>query len=142
MAQAQLLHAVRIVPMRKLLLSAAALATLGTGAAVLGQTVEGLNLDAIRARSETMAADAQALSTEVQRRGDAFRKDAETVHAVAIVAHRPGAHPRRRRIGCSNQVYDAIVRTNEMATTTMSRSKPAAKGKRGARSTMTGQCHR
>lgn len=31
-----------------------------------------------------MAADAQALSTEVQRRGDAFRKDAETVHAVAM----------------------------------------------------------
>lgn len=70
--------------MRKILLSAAALATLGTGAAVLAQTVEGLNLDAIRARSETMTADAQALSNEVQRRGDAFRKDAETVHAVAM----------------------------------------------------------
>ncbi|WP_296222020.1 type-F conjugative transfer system pilin assembly protein TrbC [uncultured Sphingomonas sp.] len=70
--------------MRKLLLSAAALATLGTGCAVLAQTVDGLNLDAIRARSATMEADARALSAEVQRRGDAFRQDAETVRSVAL----------------------------------------------------------
>ena len=70
--------------MRKLLLTVAGLATLGTGCAVLGQTVEGLNLDAIRARSATMEADARALSAEVERRGDAFRQDAETVRSVAF----------------------------------------------------------
>ena len=69
---------------RDSLLSAAALATLGTGCAVLAQTVDGLNLDAIRARSATMEADARALSAEVQRRGDAFRQDAETVRSVAL----------------------------------------------------------
>lgn len=70
--------------MRKILLSAAALATLGTGCAVLAQTVEGLNLDAIRARSATMEADARALSGEVERRGDALRHDAEAIRSVAM----------------------------------------------------------
>lgn len=70
--------------MRTLLLSAVALLTIGTGAAVLGQSVEGLDLDAVRARSQTMQADAAALSNEVARRGDEFRHDAETVHAVAM----------------------------------------------------------
>jgi len=70
--------------MRKFLLSAAALTTLGTGCAVLAQTVESLNFDAIRARSATMEADARALSSEVERRGDAFRHDAETIRSVAV----------------------------------------------------------
>ena len=65
--------------MKKLLLSIAAIASIGTGAAVLGQSVEGLDLDAVRARSAKADADAAALVGEVQRRGEAFRQDAQTV---------------------------------------------------------------
>lgn len=70
--------------MKKLLLSALAIASIGTGCAVLAQTVEGLDLDAIRARSAKSKQDATALVNEVERRGDAFRKDAQTVQAVAL----------------------------------------------------------
>lgn len=70
--------------MKKLLLSALAIASIGTGCAVLAQTVEGLDLDAIRARSAKSEQDATALVNEVERRGDAFRKDAQTVQAVAL----------------------------------------------------------
>ena len=70
--------------MKKFLLSALAIASIGTGCAVLAQTVEGLDLDAIRARSAKSEQDATALVNEVERRGDAFRKDAQTVQAVAL----------------------------------------------------------
>ena len=70
--------------MRKFLFSAIAITSFGTGCAVLAQTVEGLNLDAVRDRSATMEADARALSAEVERRGDAFRQDAETLRSVAL----------------------------------------------------------
>ncbi|OYY89835.1 MAG: type-F conjugative transfer system pilin assembly protein TrbC [Sphingomonas sp. 28-66-16] len=70
--------------MRKFLFSAIAITSFGTGCAVLAQTVEGLNLDAVRGRSATMEADARALSAEVERRGDAFRQDAETLRSVAL----------------------------------------------------------
>lgn len=70
--------------MKKFLLSALAIASIGTGCAVLAQTVEGLDLDAIRARSAKSEQDATALANEVERRGDAFRKDAQTVQAVAL----------------------------------------------------------
>ena len=70
--------------MKKVLLSALAIASIGTGCAVLAQTVEGLDLDAIRARSAKSEQDATALVNEVERRGDAFRKDAQTVQAVAL----------------------------------------------------------
>jgi conjugal transfer pilus assembly protein TrbC len=67
--------------MKKFLLSALAIASIGTGCAVLAQTVEGLDLDAIRARSAKSEQDATALVNEVERRGDAFRKDAQTASA-------------------------------------------------------------
>jgi conjugal transfer pilus assembly protein TrbC len=70
--------------MKKFLLSALAIASIGTGGAVLAQTVEGLDLDAIRALSAKSEQDATALVNEVERRGDAFRKDAQTVQAVAL----------------------------------------------------------
>ena len=70
--------------MKKFLLSALAIASIGTGCAVLAQTVEGLDLDAIRARSAKSEQDATALVNEVERRGDAFRKDAQTVQVVAL----------------------------------------------------------
>ena len=70
--------------MKKFLLSALAIASIGTGCAVLAQTVEGLDLDAVRARSAKSEQDATALVNEVERRGDAFRKDAQTVQAVAL----------------------------------------------------------
>ena len=41
--------------MKKLLLSALAIASIGTGCAVLAQTVEGLDLDAIRASNAHFA---------------------------------------------------------------------------------------
>ena len=48
------------------------------------QALAGLDLDAIRARSAKSEQDATALVNEVERRGDAFRKDAQTVQAVAL----------------------------------------------------------
>ena len=93
--------------MKKFLLSALAIASIGTGCAVLAQTVEGLDLDAIRARSAKSEQDATALVNEVERRGDAFRKDAQTVQAVAlsfrslIIVRQPGVglpvRPQRAR---------------------------------------------
>ncbi|MDA4832967.1 type-F conjugative transfer system pilin assembly protein TrbC, partial [Enterobacter hormaechei] len=55
-----------------------------TGCAVLALTVEGLDLYANRARSAKSEQDATALVNEVERRGDAFLKDAQTVQAVAL----------------------------------------------------------
>ncbi|PVE80437.1 type-F conjugative transfer system pilin assembly protein TrbC, partial [Sphingomonas melonis] len=52
--------------MKKFLLSALAIASIGTGCAVLAQTVEGLDLDAIRARSAKSEQDATALVNEVE----------------------------------------------------------------------------
>ena len=57
---------------------------LGVTGAVLAQTVEGLDLDVVRARSEGQAADAAALVNEVARRADEFKEDAKTVQANAL----------------------------------------------------------
>lgn len=70
--------------MRTLLLTLAGVATLGTVSAVLAQTVEGLNLDAVRARSAGQAEDAAALVTEVARRSDEFMEDAKTIQTNAL----------------------------------------------------------
>ena len=51
---------------------------------MLAQTVEGLDLDAVRARAARADVDARALSDEVKRRGDAFREDALTIRSVAL----------------------------------------------------------
>ena len=70
--------------MRQVLISIAGVIALASGCAVLAQTVEGLDLDAVRARAATADADARALSDEVERRGDALRADALTIRVVAL----------------------------------------------------------
>lgn len=54
----------------------------GVGAA-LAQTVEGLDLDAIRARAAAQSEDAAILSAEVARRVEEYRPDAEALDAAA-----------------------------------------------------------
>ena len=70
--------------MRQVLISIAGVIALASGCAVLAQTVEGLDLDAVRARAARADADARALSDEVERRGDALRADALTIRVVAL----------------------------------------------------------
>ena len=70
--------------MRQVLISIAGVIALASGCAVVAQTVEGLDLDAVRARAARADADARALSDEVERRGDAFREDALTIHVIAL----------------------------------------------------------
>lgn len=65
--------------MRILLLSIAALGTCAGLSALLAQTVEGLDLQAIKARSAAMEADAQAFAEHVKDRGDQFREEAAQV---------------------------------------------------------------
>lgn len=64
-----------------LLAASALLLTVGHG---LAQTVEGLDIGAIRARAKAQADEAAALSAEVARRTDALKGDAETVRAAAL----------------------------------------------------------
>jgi len=65
--------------MRFVSLSVAALATCAGLSALLAQTVEGLDLQAIKARSAAMQADAQAFADHVKDRGDQFREEAVQV---------------------------------------------------------------
>jgi len=70
--------------MRLLTLSITAL--LGTAglSALLAQTMEGLDIQAIKKRSADLAADAQAFVDQVKDRGDAFREDAVVVRENGI----------------------------------------------------------
>ena len=60
---------------RRRLIIAAPLALVAAGVAI-AQTVGGLDIQAIQKRAEAQAADAAALASEVQRRGDTFMDDA------------------------------------------------------------------
>lgn len=64
--------------MRRITLVAAALAGIA-GIQTLAQTVDGLDLDAIKRRSGAMAQDAGAFADQVRHRGDAFREEALAV---------------------------------------------------------------
>ncbi len=69
---------------RQLLLTAGiVIAFSGMGAGV-AQTVEGLDLGAIRARAAAQAEDAGILSAEVARRAEEYREDAETIRSAAM----------------------------------------------------------
>ena len=69
---------------RKLLLTISLVAScVGVGAA-LAQTVEGLDLDAIRARGAEQSEDAAILSAEVARRAEEYRPAAEEMQAAAL----------------------------------------------------------
>ncbi|TXI88527.1 MAG: type-F conjugative transfer system pilin assembly protein TrbC [Cupriavidus sp.] len=56
-----------------------ALATAAGVTAVLAQTVEGVDVQAVKARAAAMASDAEIFVEHVKDRGDQFRDDAETV---------------------------------------------------------------
>ncbi|TVV76929.1 type-F conjugative transfer system pilin assembly protein TrbC [Sphingomonas solaris] len=64
--------------MRRTTIVIAALAGVA-GIQALAQTVDGLDLQAIKRRSAEMATDAQAFAEQVRTRGDAFREDAIAV---------------------------------------------------------------
>src|SRR3546814_1402585 len=61
----------------KVLAAAAAISVVG-GVAVLAQTVDGLDLQAVLSRGEAADPDAEALVREVARRGEEMREDAKS----------------------------------------------------------------
>ncbi len=81
---------------RKHLALAILLAGIGTYQAI-AQTVDGLDLDAIKQRSTEMATDADAFVAQVKSRGDAFREDAIAAERQGInnLSGLPGAAPPR-----------------------------------------------
>ena len=68
--------------MRRFLLVAAGLAGLA-GIQAIAQTVDGLDLEAIKRRSAAMQGDAETFADHVKNRGDAFRQEAVAVQDKA-----------------------------------------------------------
>ncbi|MGB3470909.1 MAG: type-F conjugative transfer system pilin assembly protein TrbC [Erythrobacter sp.] len=68
---------------RQTLVTLALIVGFASVGAALAQTVEGLDLDAIRARSAAHNEDAAILSAEVARRVEEYRPDAEALDAAA-----------------------------------------------------------
>ena len=68
---------------RKLLMALALIGAFAGVGAALAQTVDGLDLDAIRARAAAQSEDAAILSAEVARRVEEYRPDAEALDAAA-----------------------------------------------------------
>ena len=68
--------------MRRLTIVIAALAGFA-GIQAIAQTVDGLDLEAIKRRSAAMQGDADVFAEHVRTRGDAFREDAVAVQAKA-----------------------------------------------------------
>jgi conjugal transfer pilus assembly protein TrbC len=66
--------------MRLLVWGSVGIIALASVSALLAQTVEGLDVQAIKQRSADLQADAQAFVEQVKDRGQAFRKDAANVH--------------------------------------------------------------
>lgn len=94
--------------MRFLLIAAVVLISLLTVAGV-AQIVDGLDLEAVRRRAAAHQADAQAFVNQVKDRGDAFRKEAETVRrsALADLRQAAAAEPPGGPPGAVD--FDAIV---------------------------------
>lgn len=67
--------------MRKLILIGGALLAVASVTALLAQTVDGLDLAAVRKRSAEMQDDAVTFAEQVKDRGDAFREEAASVRA-------------------------------------------------------------
>jgi conjugal transfer pilus assembly protein TrbC len=70
--------------MRRLAIIIGASLAVASVSAVLAQTIEGLDLGAIRARSAEHSADAGALASEVSRRAEEFREDAEAIRKAGL----------------------------------------------------------
>lgn len=68
---------------RKFLITLALIGGFAGVGAALAQTVDGLDLDAIRARAGAQSEDATILSAEVARRVEEYRPDAEALDAAA-----------------------------------------------------------
>lgn len=68
--------------MRKLILIGGALLATASVTALLAQTVDGLDLEAVRKRSADMQDEAAAFAEQVKDRGDAFREEAASVRAA------------------------------------------------------------
>lgn len=66
--------------MRRITIVIATLAGLA-GIQAIAQTVDGLDLDAIKRRSAAMQGDADIFAQQVQNRGDAFREEAVAIQA-------------------------------------------------------------
>lgn len=95
--------------MRRLAIIAGASLAVASVSAVLAQTIEGLDLGAIRARSAEHRADAEALAGEVQRRAETFREDAEEIRRNGLAAVK-GLDPKALAAGPTGPVdFDEIV---------------------------------
>ena len=68
--------------MRRFTIVLALVATIG-GIQAIAQTVDGLDLDAIKRRSAAMQGDAETFADHVRNRGDAFREEAVAVQTKA-----------------------------------------------------------
>lgn len=68
--------------MRRFTIVLALVATVG-GIQAIAQTVDGLDLDAIKRRSAAMQGDAETFADHVRNRGDAFREEAVAVQSKA-----------------------------------------------------------
>lgn len=65
--------------MRKFIWAPVAILALVSVSALLAQTVDGIDIQAIKRRSTDLQADAEAFVNQVKDRGDAFREEAATV---------------------------------------------------------------
>ena len=65
--------------MRRLILCGMGLVAAASVTALLAQTVDGVDVQAIKARSADLQADAEAFVAQIKDRGDAFREDAASV---------------------------------------------------------------
>lgn len=70
--------------MRFLVLGLAGLLAAGGMTALLAQSVEGIDLQAVKQRSRDLQADAQAFVEQVKDRGDALREDAVSVRDAGM----------------------------------------------------------
>jgi conjugal transfer pilus assembly protein TrbC len=95
--------------LRRLAIIVGASLAVASVSAVLAQTVEGLDLDAIRARSAEHRADAEALAGEVVRRAESFREDAEEIRKNGLAAVK-ALDPKSLPAGPAGPVdFDEIV---------------------------------
>lgn len=69
---------------RTLLLTLALIGGLAGVGAALAQSLDGLDLDAIRARTAAQGEEAAILSAEIQRRAEEYRPDAQALQAALI----------------------------------------------------------
>src|SRR3546814_18672674 len=86
--------------MRLLTLGAFGLVAAASMTALLAQTVDGIDVQAIKTKSADLQAAAQAFVDQIKDRGDAFRDAAVTVREAGMENMQRGAYsPAERRDG-------------------------------------------